>query len=608
MADRTDLGARRRPIGSAALRLLAVALLVVPARGQEPARDPAQGPAPNQAKLPSWIGGSFVERKWEPSAAARSLALLDDGESDLRLVDHDGRASLHLLQPGTIVSGGSYLRGSPFRKPEELVASLTAGTLGALHFEIQPGGDPYLLQPELRIETGSFAVVRTLRQRQGGGGALAVLTCRDLVLPPAGTTRASFDVAVLALDPEASRVPRLDESLYATRRGTGTGLTRLFSTSHWHSPVLSTFDVLRLDRDHLEWNGGRPRDVELIDDDRLAVPDGSGAELRAVSGDEMRFPPQPVLARSAMPLASSSNFFLHASDLGFDRVVRCSVSTYSKKMGLLEFRWRDVKADAIVPPLAAGHDVVVLDEAGEPVAGAWVYARSAATGAWPPPGLFAVESDIEGRARVPIRTGDDPRAVEVVAFEAGARGRFGARRGAIVEAGTGGECVVLVDRVESTPVRIEPAPEQAAWAGLVLDGAAVLVPVAEDGTLVLPALARTATLRIGRPWVAQSIALPLVAAAAGAPSRIAAKFAAPLERRVRLMGASDGVPIDRAQLEEIEPEGAVSFDHGTALAGAEFAGQEVRAKVVTRDFEPFELVIAADAPRDRDQPLKRRGE
>ena len=607
MADRTEPDVRRRPDGGAALlRLAALVALASPASGGQE-KDQAKGQA--KVALPPWISGRFTPRKWEPSAAARSLSLLDDGEFDLRLVEREGKPALHLLQPGTIVNAGSYLHGSPFRPPEELVASLTPGTLGALHFEMTPAGEPYVMQPELRVETGAFVVVRTLRARFGGGGALAVLTCRDAAASADGAISASFEVAVAALDPAASRVPRLDESLYAVRRGAGSGMTRLFATNHWQQPVLSTFDVLRLDRDHLEWSGGRPRDVELIDSDRLSIPGGSGAELRPVSSDEIRFPRQPLLARNAMPIATNSNFLLHASDLGFDRLVRCSVSTLVKKQGLLEFTWRDVKADAIVPQLAVGHDVVVLDEAGETVAGAWVYARSTATADWPPPGLFAVESDAEGRARVPIRSSDDPRAAELVAFEAGGRARFGTRRGAVLDAGTGGELVVLLDRSESTALRIEPAPAQAAWAGLVLDGAAVLVPVAADGTLTLPAFARAATLELGAPWVERSCPLTLAPAAApAAPVTIDAKLAWPLERRVRLMAASDGQPIDRAQLEEVDPPGSISVDHGTVVVDARFAGQPVRAKAVMRDFEPIDLVIPADAPRDRDLPVKRKGE
>jgi hypothetical protein len=602
MADRTEPEVRRRADRKAATILLLAMLAAAapPSLGQVPEK--GQG----KAVLPPWISGSFVPRKWEPTAAARSLALLDDGEFDLRFVERDGKPALHLLQPGTIVNAGSYLHGSAFRPPEELVASLTPGTLGALHFELTPAGEPYVMQPELRVETGSFVVVRTLRARYGGGGALAVLTCRDVAAATEGAFNASFEVAVLALDPAASRVPRLDESLYAVRRGEGSGMTRLFATGHWQQPVLSTFDVLRLDRDHLEWNGGRPRDLEFIESDRLAIPGGSGAELRPSSSDEMRFPRQPLLQRSAMPIAPNSNFLLHASDLGFDRVVRCSVSTLVKKQGLLEFTWRDVKADAIVPQTAVGHDVVVLDEAGETVAGAWVYARSTSSADWPPPGLFAVESDAEGRARVPVRTSDDPHAVELVAFEAGGRARFGTRRGAVLDAGTGGELVVLLSRAESTAVRIAPAPGQAAWAGLALDGATALLPVAADGTLTLPALARDVTLELGSPWVTQSF--PLTLAPAAAPLAIEAKLAWPLERRVRLMAASDGQPIDRAQLDEVDPEGSVSFDHGTAVADARFAGRPVRAKVMMRDFVPLELVIPADAPRDRDLPVKRKGE
>jgi hypothetical protein len=321
----------------------------------------------------------------------------------------------------------------------------------------------------------------------------------------------------------------------------------------------------------------------------------------------MRFPRRPLLPRNSMPIASGSNFAVHAHDLGFDRLLRCNVSTLWKKGGLLEFTWDDVKADGLVPQAATGHDVVVLDEAGEPVAGAWVYARSTASEDWPPPGLYAVESDAEGRARLPVRSGDDAKSVAVVAFEAGRRGRSGSRRGAELEPGGGGECVVLLNRVETTQLRIAPPPAQAAWAGLVLDGAAVLVAVAPDGTVVLPALARGATLELGRPWVAQSLPLELAPTGA-APIAVAAKFAAPLERAVRLMAESDGQPIDRAQLEEVEPEGALSFDHGTAVAAAEFAGRPVKAKVVTRDFERTEVTIAADAPRDRDLALKRKGD
>jgi len=125
-------------------------------------------------------------------------------------------------------------------------------------------------------------------------------------------------------------------------------------------------------------------------------------------------------------------------------------------------------------------------------------------------------------------------------------------------------------------------------------------------TLALPALGRPATLRLGRPWLEQSVALTLAAPtdAAVPPLYVAAKLARGLARSVRAMDERNGEAVPDLSVDEVTPAGALVVDHDRIVVRAERAGQVVKAKVAALGFEPVDLEFAADAPRDRDLPLK----
>jgi hypothetical protein len=566
----------------------------------------AAAPAQEPAAPKFHVLGSFTSRQWVVSAAARSYSLLQDGELDLRLVERDGKPHLHLLQPGQMLGAGSYLRSGSFKIPGDLIDSLAPSAIASLRMAFNDLGEPHELHVDLRIETGDFTVVRTIRGADGGGGALAVLTCRDVQMRPGVPLEATFEVEVKTLAPGEFQLPRDGDDLCDQRRGDGRGHVRLFATDRFGNELAGSFDPLRLDRDHLEWCGELPRDLLFTNRQNFTIPYGADARLRPLNDEELRFPRVGLPLRRFQALASDTRFALHASGLGFDRLLRVQTTMFFGRRGLAEFDWSDVKADAVEPKAAERCDVAVLDAQGEPVRGAWVYARTKNPSDWPPPALFAAESDGDGKARVSVRLADDPRAVEVVAFEAGKRASFGTRPGARVAEGGGGECAVVLDHAASCRIAIAPPPGFRTWAGFLVDDVATLVPIGADGSLALPALGRAATLRLGRPWVEQTVPLTLTAAtdAAVAPVAVAAKLARGLARSVRAMDERSGRPVDELELDEVSPAGALVVANDRIVVRAELAGQVVKAKVEAPGFEPVELEFAADAPRDRDLPMK----
>jgi hypothetical protein len=165
---------------------------------------------------------------------------------------------------------------------------------------------------------------------------------------------------------------------------------------------------------------------------------------------------------------------------------------------------------------------------------------------------------------------------------------------------------VILDQGKTFRVAIAPPPGFRTWAGLELDDVATLVSIAPDGTLALPALGRPATLRLGRPWLEQSVALTLAAPtdAAVPPLSVTAKLARGLARSVRALDERNGEAVPDLSVDEVTPAGALVVDHDRIVVRAELAGQVVKAKVSSPGFEPVDLEFAADAPRDRDLPLR----
>lgn len=582
----------------ASARVVAAVLIALPLADGAPGQ---QGAAP-----PFHVQGRFESRTWTVSAAARSCSLLQDGELDLRLIERDGQPYLHLLQPGHMLGAGSYLRAGSFRIPGDLIDSLAPVALASLRMDFADTGEPHELHADLRIATGDFIVVRTIRGADGGAGALAVLTVKNVIIPPGGPTEATIEIEVKTLAPSELTLPRYSDDLCDQRRGDGKGHVRLYATDRFANELGGSFDPLRVDRDHLEWCGELPRDLQFANRQRFNFPEGADVRMRPMNEEELRFPRGGLPPKRVQPLASDTRFAIHSHGLGFDRLLRVNTTMFFGRRGLVEFDWVDVKADAVVPKAAERCDVAVLDAQGEPVRGAWVYARTKNPTDWPPPALFAAESDGEGHARVPVRLADDPRAVEVVAFEAGKRASSGTRQGARVGEGGGGECAVILDQSKTFRVAIAPPPGFRTWAGLELDDVATLVSIAPDGTLALPALGRPATLRLGRPWVEQAVALTLAAPtdAAVPPLAVAAKLARGLARSVRALDERNGEAVTDLSVDEVTPVGALVVDHDRIVVRAELAGQVVKAKVAAPGFETVDVEFAADAPRDRDLPLK----
>jgi hypothetical protein len=328
--------------------------------------------------------------------------------------------------------------------------------------------------------------------------------------------------------------------------------------------LAGSFDPLRLDRDHLEWCGELPRDLLFTNRQNFTIPYGADARLRPLNDEELRFPRVGLPTRKFQALASDTRFALHASGLGFDRLLRVQTTMFFGRRGLAEFDWFDVKADAVEPKAAEPCDVAVLDAQGEPVRGAWVYARTKNPSDWPPPALYAAESGRRARAGAPRRRPARSRwsRSRRQARDLGAQGRR--RRG-------GGECAVILEQSKTFRVAIAPPPGFRTWAGLELDDVATLVSIAPDGTLSLPALGRPATLRIGRPWVEQAVALTLAAPtdAAVPPLAVAAKLARGLARSVRAMDERNGEAVPDVSVDEVTPAGALVVDHDRIVVRAE---------------------------------------
>jgi hypothetical protein len=538
------------------------------------------------ASAPAWareLDARLVERGFELDSSGesgvrgRAGSLLDDGALDLRFEwsDESGGFELVLLQPGVILPADAAWPSASG------VASLDAArrALRALPPAAQralalvspsPSEPPPLSRGRWPLREATL--VRTTRPGAPGGGALA------LVVPGARAF-------VLALPAEAA-LPRRAEGWYEQEAGRSSGTFELFAAADPAQPWCSTFDVVRLDRDHVEWSGVAPRDLEC---------DAAGT-LRAVAGGGARFDsPEVVVARA----------------LGFERRLRVERVPRPQLEPPFAFRFENLAADRVAPAAASGRDVVLLDELGEPVAGAWLFAR---TGRPPPaglaPSLFVATSDLDGKARLPLANGVDAAQVELVAFEAGARARFGRRRGA--DSGSGGECALLLDRMETCSVAVEPAPGFATWVGLrLLAGdsgdagveAAFLVRLSKEGSAALPAFGGAAELELGPPYVRRVERLEL---SPGRAHAIAGRLAAGLERRIRpTLGGSD-LGVAELAVRDVEPAGAVIVEAKSLLVPPEFAGAPVRFTISARGLSPKPVELAADAPRDQDLPMERR--
>jgi len=509
---------------------------------------------------PAWLRDAFVSKQVTLTPRQRSVGLIADGGFDLRLVQRGAAPWLVLLQPGTIVvrdaseAGEAAATGaSAFQQ----FSRLTREELGALSLGEGDDGAPHRLVGEALLDEKHVYFVRTIRPELGGGGAAARVVGRR-VGPNEASASVELALDVLELDPARSLLPRRGDGWYDQELGRRERIVTIYPLDLYGHPSYGTFDLLRLDRDHLEWSGWRPR----------AVPH----EARAVG----------------------------ESGLGFER--RLLMERLPGRGGPPSQTWRFVELKADDLEQAKGLDVAVVDESGESVQGVWVCARRSIAGGEIASSLFSVQSDLDGRVRLPIGPRDDAATVELLAFQAGTSARFGTRRGAVVEAGGGGECVVLLDHDESTTVRVAPPPGARCLLGAHFATGSFLLPLAADGLLRLPATRERCTLFLGPPYVETFDEFDL---APGASHAITATLAAGRERRVRFVDARDGseladavVTFDASSLPQ-----PVSY-RGGVIVPPELAGRAVRFRVSGRfaDGVAFEreVELAADAPRDQE--------
>src|SRR5262245_2537448 len=152
--------------------------------GDAPA--PAEARRQRGPRLPEWIRDAFGRREWTATAAQRSLSLLGDGCLDLHVVDAEGRVTLELLQPGVVEPRTAQVPASG----GELTTYEQLQLVGPSDFErwaarFSDRGAAPLLRTSLGMVPGASCIVRTFRPAIGGGGALAWITCKELVVPPA---------------------------------------------------------------------------------------------------------------------------------------------------------------------------------------------------------------------------------------------------------------------------------------------------------------------------------------------------------------------------------------------------------------------------------------
>ncbi len=429
-------------------------------------------PAVGEGAAPPWLRDAFAARSWEVGAGGEAIALLGDGVVDLIATrEGDGGVALQLKQPGTIVAA----RGTARAPAKEDGTSSAFAEFAALDsdewlvftFDVGADGRPRPTVATARAAVGGAPLLlRTIRRCEDGGGALARVAAR--AGDAAGSVRLEFDV--LALSPDLAPLPgaeaRARPPAFAAH-----GEALLFADEPWGHPAWGRFDAVTLDRDHPSWRVGRAA------------------------------APRVVAQRSSAPLDAD----VAEIAFGFERALRVTSRAIGgaapdDRAAPSLLAWRELKADALASDGAVGrHDLVLLEANGEAAIGAWAVARDPARASALHPALFSAQADDDGRVALPVeRRAAAMAELEVVAFVAGPRARFGRRVG--IAAPTGGECVVLLDERATTTVTLRPPPGRPSWIGLHVAGGAFLLPLAADGVVKLPALGEEAQLHLGAPY------------------------------------------------------------------------------------------------------------
>lgn len=441
---------------------------------------------------PPWLRDDFATRVLALRECEPGVALLPDGAPDFRIVTvHGGVARLE-TDAGSVVRTPA--EGVLAVRAFERFAALSGHEWLPFTFDAGADGRPARVERAAPFADGDELLVRTLRRRDGGGGALARLV-RD------GERVA---IEALALDPASSRLPRASDAAVLAAAGERSGRVALFPAEPWRHPAWCSFDVLHADRDHPEWSGARDREATCLGAAGLEI-----VEQRAGA---------PLAPRR---IAAGERVVVRACALGLERRLALRLEPPAPGVdAALAARWLDWEeqlADALDPARVAVHPVVVLDRAFEPVAGAWVIALDSSRASELASSLFCAQSDAAGRAFVPLERRAAAAEVELIAFTAGESARSGRRRGA--SAAAGGECVVLLEEAATTTLLVEPPPGLLTFVGLETVTGAFRVPVAAEGRLALPALGGAARVHLGPPWVAQAFD---VALEAGAQARVEA--------------------------------------------------------------------------------------
>jgi hypothetical protein len=426
-------------------------------------------PVVGEGAAPPWLRDGFAVRSVEVGADEVTIGLLEDGVGDLVAKrDGNGAVALQLRQPGTIVAAGRTSKGEAAHGAFAEFAALGAEEWLAFTFDVGGDGRPRPTVARARAVVGEAPLLlRTIRRCEDGGGALARVAAR--VGNEKGSVRLEFEV--LALSPDLAPLPGA-ETRERPPAFASHGEALLFADESWGHPAWGRFDAVTLDRDHPSWRIGREAKPRLLAQRSQAPLDADVAE-RA---------------------------------FGFERALRVTSRAVDgaapdDRAAPSLLAWRELKADALAPDGAvARHALVLLEANGEAAIGAWAVARDPARKSELHPALFSAQSDDDGRIALPVEAHAAAAApLEVVAFVAGPRARFGRRLGVV--APTGGECVVLLDERATTTVKIQPPPGRPSWIGLHVAGGAFLLPLAADGVVKLPALGEEALLHLGAPYV-----------------------------------------------------------------------------------------------------------
>ncbi|MSR46349.1 MAG: hypothetical protein EXS13_04690 [Planctomycetes bacterium] len=412
---------------------------------------------------PAWLAEKFESRRVEVGLEPVSVSLLDDGVVDLvARCDADGLLALDLCALGTILTPR---RGTPTAQrglAHARFAALSASEWHALAFDSGDDGRPVATVANNLAVAGDERLLRTIRARDDGGGVLA----RLVIEATDARAQVAIEFELQRLSPDRAPLPGA-EVRDLEPGGARSGRVRLFPEQPWRHPTWCSFDVVTLDRDHLSWSAGRPRGIVLLAGGRLT---------RREASDEA---------------------------FGFWRSIEVAIDAGSRSedpAAAVWLDWHERKADQLAPAGAVvRRDCTALLSNGEPAPGAWCIARDTGRACELPAAAFSVQADLEGEVGLPIEARADATAVEVIAFTAGARARFGRRLGAIAPTGSG--CILLLEERATTFVQVDPPPLRPTWIGLHVATGAFLIPLAADGTVHLPALGEEATLHLGAPYV-----------------------------------------------------------------------------------------------------------